>query len=108
MPLVNLHGIYILPGIPRLFKSMVDAHKDRFKGLAYKSRTLYTNTVEGDLAGDSGAVHQNEAIQNLYICLSPYVIGEYICEPEVLDQKPPLGRQRKVFSFILECSQPIR
>ena len=53
VPLVNLHGVYILPGIPRLFKSMVEAHKDRFKGPANKSRTLYTNTVEGDLAGDS-------------------------------------------------------
>ncbi len=53
VPLVNLQGVYILPGIPRLFKSMVEAHKDRFKGPANKSRTLYTNTVEGDLAGDS-------------------------------------------------------
>ncbi|CAL5224230.1 g6882 [Coccomyxa viridis] len=50
VPLVNLQGVYILPGIPRLFKSMVEAHKDRFKGPANKSRTLYTNTVEGDLA----------------------------------------------------------
>jgi len=51
VPLVNLHGVYILPGIPRLFKAMIEANKDPFKGPANKSRTLYTNTVEGDLAG---------------------------------------------------------
>lgn len=72
MPLVNLHGVYILPGIPRLFKSMVDTHKDRFKGPANKSRTLYTNTVEGDLAGDARAVHQNVAKLRVHVWLPPY------------------------------------
>ena len=51
VPLVNLHGVYILPGIPRLFKAMIEANKGPFKGPANSSRTLYTNTVEGDLAG---------------------------------------------------------
>ena len=66
MPLVNLQGVYILPGIPRLFKSMVDTHKDRFRGPANKSRTLYTNTVEGDLAGDlvSATSSGNESLKH--------------------------------------------
>ena len=51
VPLANLHGVYILPGIPRLFKAMIEANKEPFKGPQSKFRVLYTNTVEGDLAG---------------------------------------------------------
>ena len=51
VPLVNLHGVYILPGIPRLFKAMIEANKEPFKGPQSTFRVLYTNTVEGDLAG---------------------------------------------------------
>ncbi len=29
VPLVNLDGVYILPGIPRLFQAMVSAHQVR-------------------------------------------------------------------------------
>lgn len=52
MPLVNLKGVYILPGIPRLFCRMVEAHKDRFRGPAASSVELLTDTGEGDLAGE--------------------------------------------------------
>lgn len=51
VPLVNLKDVYILPGIPRLFTAMVGAHKAPFRGPACSSAALYTNTVEGDLAG---------------------------------------------------------
>lgn len=51
VPLVNLHGVYILPGIPRLFQAMIEAHKEPFRGPTCSTVTLYTNTVEGDLAG---------------------------------------------------------
>lgn len=51
MPLVNMRGVYVLPGIPRLFTAMVEAHKEPFRGPACSSAVLYTNTVEGDLAG---------------------------------------------------------
>ena len=46
VPLVNLHGVYILPGIPRLFQAMIEAHKEPFKGPTCSTVTLYTNTVE--------------------------------------------------------------
>jgi molybdopterin-biosynthesis enzyme MoeA-like protein len=29
VPLVNLNSVYVLPGIPSLFKSMVSAHQAR-------------------------------------------------------------------------------
>lgn len=51
VPLVNLQGVYILPGIPRLFQQMLEAHKDRFRGPAASSLQLLTNMGEGDLAG---------------------------------------------------------
>lgn len=51
VPLVNLEGVHILPGIPKLFRQMVKSHKERFQGPAASSEELYTNSGEGDLAG---------------------------------------------------------
>ena len=50
MPLVCIQGVYVLPGIPRLFKQMLGAHKDRFQGPPFVSAAVYTHTPEGDLA----------------------------------------------------------
>ncbi|GAX76273.1 hypothetical protein CEUSTIGMA_g3717.t1 [Chlamydomonas eustigma] len=50
VPLVNLKGIYILPGIPKLFRAIVSAHQDRFTGPAFHTESLYTDLGEGDLA----------------------------------------------------------
>lgn len=61
VPLVNLNAVYILPGIPRLFKAMINANMGPFKGPANESRTLYTNTVEGDLAGALQFAHVSNA-----------------------------------------------
>ena len=51
VPLVHIQGVYILPGIPRLFQQMVSAHQDRFNGPPFLSTALYTHMGEGDLAG---------------------------------------------------------
>lgn len=51
VPLVNVQNVYVLPGIPRLFKQMLGAHQERFNGPPFLSAVLYTNVPEGDLAG---------------------------------------------------------
>jgi len=50
VPLVNLQGVYILPGIPRLFRRMVEAHKTRFQGPAASTAEFATHKGEGDIA----------------------------------------------------------
>ncbi|EFJ40156.1 hypothetical protein VOLCADRAFT_120055 [Volvox carteri f. nagariensis] len=50
VPLVNLRGVYVLPGIPRLFQAMIAAHQERFTGVAFQSAALYTRLGESDLA----------------------------------------------------------
>jgi molybdopterin-biosynthesis enzyme MoeA-like protein len=51
VPLVVAGGnIHILPGIPRLFQSMIEAHVDRFRGPASHSQELFANVGEGDVA----------------------------------------------------------
>jgi molybdopterin-biosynthesis enzyme MoeA-like protein len=51
VPLVVAGGnVHILPGIPRLFQSMIEAHVDRFKGPASHSQELFVNLGEGDVA----------------------------------------------------------
>ncbi|KAI3435889.1 hypothetical protein D9Q98_001947 [Chlorella vulgaris] len=50
VPLVVIQNTYILPGIPRLFQTMVQAHAERFKGPAALTHVLYSNLGEGDIA----------------------------------------------------------
>lgn len=57
MPLVNLHNVYVLPGIPRLFQGMISAHKDQFVGnKVFQTLAVYTSMGEGDLATVFGEV----------------------------------------------------
>lgn len=56
VPLVCIQNTYILPGIPRLFQQMVEAHADRFRGPAAITAALYTNMGEGDLAVKLGSI----------------------------------------------------
>lgn len=58
VPLVNLRGTYVLPGVPRLFRSMLEAHVGRFAGPAHRQAELLTDMGEGDLAGEPrGPLH---------------------------------------------------
>ena len=57
VPLVNLKGVYILPGIPRLLQGMIHAHKNRFAGgTAFQTLSVFTSVGEGDLANIFGDV----------------------------------------------------
>lgn len=52
VPLVVAGGnVHILPGIPRLFQAMIEAHKGRFQGPKSYSQDVLTQQGEGDLAG---------------------------------------------------------
>lgn len=50
VPLAQLHNVLILPGVPWLYKSMLEANKELFKGPLMTTVTLYTARGEGDLA----------------------------------------------------------
>lgn len=51
VPLVVAGGnVHILPGIPRLFQSIIEANVAKFKGPASHALTLHTNCGEGDVA----------------------------------------------------------
>lgn len=54
-PPPRLQNTYILPGIPRLFQQMVEAHADRFRGPAAITAALYTNMGEGARQGGGPA-----------------------------------------------------
>ncbi|GLC39458.1 hypothetical protein PLESTM_000899900 [Pleodorina starrii] len=56
VPLVAVGGVYVLPGIPRLFQAMIAAHQDRFTGVAFHSAALFTQLGESDLAQPLTAV----------------------------------------------------
>ena len=71
VPLVNIQNTYILPGIPRLFQQMVEAHAGRFQGPAAHERVLFTNMGEGGGAtyrlGVLGALQQGVALQHNHL-----------------------------------------
>lgn len=50
VPLVKLHNIYILPGIPRLFAAMLDGCKEHFQGPGMVLETVETMRGEGEIA----------------------------------------------------------
>ena len=50
VPLAQLRNVLVLPGVPWLFKLMLDANKELFRGPALSCATLYTHAGEGDLA----------------------------------------------------------
>jgi molybdopterin-biosynthesis enzyme MoeA-like protein len=50
VPLAQVSNVFILPGVPWLFKLMLDANKELFRGPALSCATLYTHAGEGDLA----------------------------------------------------------
>ena len=45
---VNLQGVYILPGIPKLFQRMVTAQQDRWRGTTALEVALYCSLGEGE------------------------------------------------------------
>lgn len=45
-----MHNVYILPGVPWLFKQMLEANKTLFTGPLMTSAAVYTKSGEGDLA----------------------------------------------------------
>lgn len=42
--------MHILPGVPKLFERMIDAHLDRFHGVRATLRVLYCPVPEGDIS----------------------------------------------------------
>lgn len=51
VPLVKAAGnIYILPGIPRLFQSMIENQADMLRGPKHVSKEVLTQMGEGDIA----------------------------------------------------------
>ena len=56
VPLVHLDAVYVLPGVPGLFKRMVEASLHRFRGPEAHSTELYTDEGEGDLGEALGAI----------------------------------------------------
>lgn len=86
---VCIQGTYILPGIPRLFQQMVEAHADRFRGPAAYSSTLFTNLGEGEapallLAGCMVCVGAAQAITP---ACCPALLPTTPCVPA---NRPPL------------------
>lgn len=56
VPLVRIGSVYILPGVPKLFRMIVAAHEGRFGGPLPSTATLLTRLGEGDVALPLAAV----------------------------------------------------
>lgn len=50
VPLCQVRNVYVLPGIPWLFRQMLEASKQLFSGSELLSESLYTHSGEGELA----------------------------------------------------------
>ena len=59
VPLVQIQNVFVLPGVPWLYKQMLEANRHLFTGPQLLTRTLYTHSGEGDLAAALTAVAQS-------------------------------------------------
>lgn len=55
-PVVQCHNVYILPGIPKLFRAKFEAIAPRFAGEEVSTARVFTNEPETDIALRLGAV----------------------------------------------------
>jgi molybdopterin-biosynthesis enzyme MoeA-like protein len=49
-PTVQVENVYVLPGIPQLFESKLNALKPRLRADPYFMRAIYTNSIESSIA----------------------------------------------------------
>lgn len=49
-PVINIHNVYIFPGIPRILQERFDAIKERFRGEPYLLKNVFVRYGEGVIA----------------------------------------------------------
>jgi len=55
-PLVILENVYILPGIPELFRKKFESARERFRGVPFVLKRVYVTKMESEIAEDLNAV----------------------------------------------------
>ncbi|ETV84208.1 hypothetical protein, variant 1 [Aphanomyces astaci] len=56
VPIVKMQNVYVLPGIPRLMKQMIESNVDHFKGIPIHQAIARTKKLEGSIAAPLKAV----------------------------------------------------
>ena len=57
-PLVVVENVYILPGIPELFRKKFESVRDRFRGVPFVLKRVYVTQMESEIAEDLHAILQ--------------------------------------------------
>uniref|UniRef100_A0A7S0QTF6 MoaB/Mog domain-containing protein n=1 Tax=Pyramimonas obovata TaxID=1411642 RepID=A0A7S0QTF6_9CHLO len=101
VPLVRLHNIYILPGIPRLFSAMLEGCKDRFTGPGMVLETVKTMRGEGEIA---------DALRDIAAKFPDVSIGSYPRTEPTQDYTTKLcfeGRNASTVAEATECAKQL-
>ena len=61
VPLVVVENVYVLPGIPSLFRMMLESARSRLKGQPKERIRIYTQMAEGDFAESLSQTQQKYA-----------------------------------------------
>lgn len=51
-PVIAMRNVYILPGVPELFRRKFESIKERFREAPYSLRSVFTTSEEGLIAGE--------------------------------------------------------
>jgi molybdopterin-biosynthesis enzyme MoeA-like protein len=49
-PTILMRNVYILPGVPEIFRQKFEALRDRFRGLPFHLRQVFVSVAESELA----------------------------------------------------------
>jgi molybdenum cofactor synthesis domain-containing protein len=55
-PVTSMRNVYILPGVPAIFRRKFDSIRERFRARPFHARRVYCMADEGALAGDLDAI----------------------------------------------------
>ena len=72
VPLVNLQGVFILPGIPRLLQTMIQTHIGRFTGPSFHEDAVYTQMGEGGPRGAGWLRRSHAGLGSVELALSAH------------------------------------
>eukprot|EP00753_Platysulcus_tardus_P016908 PLAT6120.1.p2 GENE.PLAT6120.1~~PLAT6120.1.p2 ORF type:complete len:159 (+),score=73.65 PLAT6120.1:487-963(+) len=70
VPIVRVENVYSLPGVPWLFKQLMQAHAERFVGEPLLREELFCDVLEADLADGLAAIHDGHPLVSIGVYLN--------------------------------------
>jgi molybdenum cofactor synthesis domain-containing protein len=97
-PLVVVENVYILPGIPELFRKKFESVRDRFRGIPFVLKRVFVTQMESEIAEDLHAIL--EEFPELLLGSYPRIHEESFCVMLTLESRDAGTVQRALDALL--------